>query len=243
MSPLTDNAGEGEQVLALERLLTAVLHDLRTPLVTIQGFVAGLESAARAGKWEQYTADTQRIFRTCERMRRLLNQLRLFLAADGPLEPREAVPLADLFPEVIEQVAGLQPPELTWVWPDEWPTLHGNQVALLQVFQNVLENAYRALQSQPAPSIAIQATTSQGRAHIVITDNGSGFDPANPPILSRSAMSAHGPNLQEGLGLSIVERIVSAHGGTLTLTSPGLGQGATVEIIWPLASGHTPPAN
>src|SRR5688572_14612516 len=129
-----DAAPTGQDWLAASRLLAMIGHDLKAPLVTVQGFVDGLEAAAQAGKWPQFTADVGRITRACEHMRLMLDEL-LELARDGhrPLTI-EHVPLGDAVQAALDAVAGaIQSRNATVHVAPHLPTVRGDRLRLIRV--------------------------------------------------------------------------------------------------------------
>lgn len=222
--------------LDAERLVSAVAHDLKAPLVTIQGFLSRLEASARSAAWDQFQADIRRIHKTCDRMRRILDDLRELARQTEPLRQPVAVDLAEVLAEARALVAGQCPPQLQFDIPPVLPTVTGDVLRLTRAFQNVLENAYRAMAQQAQPHISVTwEATPQGHT-LTLTDNGVGLDPQDIPRVFEPFRQLGASTGESGLGLSIAQRIFQAHGGTLTLSSPGVGRGATVQMTLPLTS-------
>lgn len=220
--------------LDAERLVSAVAHDLKAPLVTIQGFLSCLESSARRGAWDEFQADVRRIHNTCDRMRRILDDLRELSRQTEPLRQAATVELTHLLSEARALVAGLCPAQLTFDVPPALPKVTGDALRLTRAFQNVLENAYRALAQQAKPRLVLTCETTRETVTLSLTDNGAGLDPQAIPRVFEPFRQLGASTGESGLGLSIAQRIFQAHGGTLTLSSPGVGQGATVQMTLPL---------
>ncbi len=216
-----------------ELLVSAVAHDLKAPLVTIQGFLMGLESAGRANDWERFAADAQRIQRACTRMRQMLDDLREFARQGQPL--REMLPMSfgDVVSEALEQLAGARPADVSINVEPDLPEIQGDRIRLLRVVQNVLENALCSVCERKNPVINISAVTEGALVTVLIGDNGQGIDPEHIPRMFQPYRQLSGRGGACGLGLSIAQRIMRAHGGELTLESPGVGHGATVKLAFP----------
>ncbi|MCB9727113.1 MAG: HD domain-containing protein [Deltaproteobacteria bacterium] len=116
--------------------------------------------------------------------------------------------------------------------PDRLPAVLGRRRHLVEVLREVFDNATRFARGEQPVRIAALV---DGRAVCVsVIDDGPGFDPAIAPLLlrpfSRAQRSGDG-----GLGLALAASIMRAHGGSLELTSPGLGMGAEVRLRFPAA--------
>ncbi|MDX1968826.1 MAG: HAMP domain-containing sensor histidine kinase [Planctomycetaceae bacterium] len=216
-----------------ELLVNAVAHDLKAPLVTIQGFLAGLEGAARAQDWERFQSDSQRIQRACSRMRQLLDDLREFAHQGQSLRQTSRVSLAAVVADALEQLAGVQPEAVSVTVDQDLPEIQGDRLRLMRAVQNVLENAFRSVCGRQSPSVDVSAIRQGDRIGLLIRDNGQGISPEEIPRIFQPYRQLSGRTGASGLGLAIAQRIARAHGGDLTLDSPGIGQGATVTLTFP----------
>ena len=115
---------------------------------------------------------------------------------------------------------------------------HWDPSRLAQVVSNLLSNAIKFGRGHP---IEISVSAGQGRAQLVVTDHGIGFDPAQQARIfdryTRAASARHFGGL--GLGLHICRQIVEAHGGTIT-GSGAPGAGARFSIELPQHGAFTP---
>lgn len=219
---------------ANSRLLATIGHDLKAPLVTVQGFVSGLEVAARAGNWSQFTADVGRINRTCEHLRSMLDQL-LDLARDGhsPLVI-EPVPLAEVVQSALDLLASpIQQRSATITVGPNLPRVLGDRLRLVRVLQNLLENA---LKSPAQPKIEIAALWEGALIRVEVRDQGRGLAPSDRARVFELYRRVDPQSPGYGLGLWIVKQIVEALGGQVGMESPGLDQGATAWFTIPAAS-------
>jgi signal transduction histidine kinase/ActR/RegA family two-component response regulator len=124
-------------------------------------------------------------------------------------------------------------------------SVQGDPARLQQIVGNLLSNAVKFTPSGGRVEVALDRGVS--RVEIRIRDTGQGIRPEFlPHVFDRfrqedaTASRAHGGL---GLGLSIVKQLVDLHGGTVDVTSPGEGKGATFTVRLPLAPGDdVPPA-
>jgi signal transduction histidine kinase len=109
---------------------------------------------------------------------------------------------------------------------------------LVQVLTNLLTNA--AKYTPPGGAIDITAHTDDSAAVIRVRDNGKGISPKLLPkifdLFVQGERSADRSEGGLGLGLSIVKNLVAMHGGTISASSAGPGQGAEFTVRWPLAT-------
>jgi signal transduction histidine kinase len=109
---------------------------------------------------------------------------------------------------------------------------------LQQVFWNLLFNAVKF--TPAGGSIRIQLRQRDGMVEIDITDSGQGIEAADlPHVFGAFRLQHHDNATGLGLGLYIARRIVELHGGTLSVSSAGRGQGATFSVRLPLVAGRS----
>ena len=213
----------------LQRFTNTVSHDLKSPLVTIKTFLGYLEKdlddAAAVAK------DLGYIHGATEKMERLLDEL-LALARIGHMRNDSAtVPLQEVVGEALLLVAGQIAERGVQVEVTREPVwLHGDRVRLVEVFQNLLDNAVKYLGDQPDPRIEIGAVAEGGEVVLFVRDNGQGIDPRHKSKLFGlfEKLDPHTPG--SGMGLAMVRRIVEVHGGKIEAQSEGLGRGATFRF-------------
>jgi len=112
----------------------------------------------------------------------------------------------------------------------------GDSGRLGQVFTNLLQNAVRF--TPEGKRVLLRATRRDAVARFEVIDEGRGIEASDlQAIFQMFVQSRQGLARTEGglgLGLTIAERIVSAHGGTIEASSPGLGKGSTFVVTLPL---------
>jgi len=218
----------------LERFTYTVSHDLKSPLVTIKGFLGLLEKDALQGKTELMKQDIEHISRAADEMQRLLGDL-LELSRIGRLvNPPEAVSLTDLAREAVEQVAGqIAERGVEVEIASEMPVVVGDRVRLLEVLQILIDNAVRYMGDQPAPRIEVEATQEGPDVSITVRDNGIGIAPRFQDkvfgLFERLDAASEGT----GIGLALARRIVEVHGGRIWVESEGRGHGARFVFTLP----------
>jgi two-component system sensor histidine kinase KdpD len=222
-------------------LLSAVSHDLRTPLASITGAASSLrDDTELSTETRQELLDT--VCEEAERLERLVaNLLDMTRLETGGLSPRrEWVPLDELIGAALTRLeAKLQARKVETRIDPALPLLSVDPVLMQQVFVNLLENA---LKYTPAGSpLEIRAQALDAEAEITVRDHGPGIEPGQEErIFEKFQRGNHIGIGGVGLGLPICRGIAEAHGGTLRgANAPG--GGAVFSLRLPLLEG-TPPA-
>ena len=210
----------------LERFTYTVSHDLKSPLVTIKGFLGMVRSDLETGRIDRARTDLVRISSAADRMGQLLDEL-LQLAHIGRAAPRpEPVDLASLCHEVVQHLAPGDGVDLAI--DESLPVVEADRSRLAEVYENLLANALKFSRHRQPPRIEIgQREGPEGKVFFV-RDNGSGIDPAYHrrvfDLFERLDPKREGT----GIGLAIVRRIIEVHGGRVWIESDGHDQGTTV---------------
>ena len=104
---------------------------------------------------------------------------------------------------------------------------------LLEVFQNLVDNAVTFMDTQSEPRIEIGAWRNGSEVRCFVRDNGLGIEPRYHEkvfgLFERLNASVEGT----GIGLALVKRIVEVHGGKIWVESAGLGHGSTFWFTLP----------
>lgn len=230
-----DLAVERERVNVLRDTVTAISHDLRTPLSTINLYVYLLghltEPASQKDKLEGIKHQITILER---RINEILHSVRLEKVSTPSKSPvnlsrlcRRA--LAELNPLI--EMKGLE--LVTHVQPG-LPDVLGDETELRQVLDNLIQNAITY--TSAGGSIRVRIRAQGDKVGIEVSDTGIGISEEDLPYIfdhffrvdkSRSIDSGG-----MGLGLAIVKRIVEMHSGTIEVTST-VGQGSTFRVLLP----------
>ncbi len=221
----------------LERFTYTVSHDLKSPLVTIKGFLGYLERDLAAGNVERVRTDLERIGNAAETMNQLLDELLELSRVGRVVNPSEDIALSELAVEARELVnADIHERGVEVDIAADLPTVFGDRVRLLEVFQNLLVNAIKFMGDQPAPRIEVGVRRDGGEEVCFVRDNGQGIDPRYLDLVfglfERLDRDVEGT----GVGLVMVKRIIEFHGGRIWAESPGVGHGATFCFVVPAAA-------
>lgn len=220
----------------LESLTYAVSHDLQSPLITISAYLGLLEKDADAGDRERARRDYAHIKGAVKQMGRLLEEV-LELSRVGRLvHPSEEVSLGDLARQAADLVAGRSADrEVRVEVAAVLPVVVGDRLRLLEVFQNLLENAVKYMGDQPQPRIEVGVRHDGSEQVFFVRDNGIGISREYQEkifgLFERLERETEGT----GVGLALVKRIIELHGGRIWVESQGLGTGSTFCFTLPAA--------
>ena len=211
----------------LERFTYTVSHDLKSPLITIGGFVGFLEKDALSGNLERVKADIVRINDALTRMQRLLDELLELSRIGRIINSPEAVSLAAIAREAVESARGQI--EACGVQVDiasDLPTVYGDRVRLVEVVQNLVDNACKFMGEQPHPRIEIGAWQGETGPVFYVCDNGVGIEPQYHTKVFGLFDKLDPQSDGTGVGLALVKRIIETHGGKIWVESEGSGRGS-----------------
>ena len=229
---MADRVADNER--AMRGFIADVSHELRTPLTSIRGFVEALRDGTvtdperQASSLEVVHDETRRMLRMIEQ---LLDLSRL--EAGQSRLSRSRIDLRELF-AYVEAMFGSraadQGIELRIEIADDAPTIEADYDRLVQVLNNLLDNAMR---HTSAGSVTVSARQSEHGLEISVADTGDGIAPDDlDRLFDRfwQPESRTGPGA--GLGLAISREIVRAHGGRISAASE-LGRGTTITVWLP----------
>ncbi|HNQ93375.1 MAG TPA: PAS domain S-box protein [Anaerolineales bacterium] len=218
----------------LERFVYTVSHDLKSPLVTIVGFLGYLEEDLKRGDADVLRKDIQRIYLAAYKMQDLLKDLLELSRVGRAMNPPQLVSFGELAKEALELTEGrLQERGVRTVIQPDLPIVHGDRQRLLELLQNLIDNSAKYMGDQIDPMIEIGQAGREGEKPILfVRDNGIGIAPEYHEkifgLFNKLNPDAEGT----GVGLALVKRIVDFHGGRLWVESE-MGNGAAFYFTLP----------
>lgn len=225
---------------AKNRFLGMAAHDLRNPI----GVVSSFATLMREGVLGAITPNQKRVLQqmeqACGGMLTLINDLLdvSSIEAGQLVLEKSTASFAAFLTECVDldrMLASAKNIELILEIEKDLPSISFDSKRMRQVVDNLLSNAVKF--SQPGTAVVINATSSSGQLLVSVTDEGPGIPPEEVGRLfqdfSRTSVRPTAGEKSTGLGLSIVRRIVNAHGGSVTVESD-LGRGSTFIFAIPI---------
>ena len=215
-------------------LLSAVSHDLRTPLASITGAASTLRSQGEKLLPETRQELLDSIAEEAERLSRLVSNLLDMTRLESGVElRRDLYPLEEIVGSALQRMERqLSQRRVTTHLPDSLPLVSGDDVLLGQVLVNLLENATKY--TPEGTPIEVAAESSGDAITLEVRDRGPGFAPHEEQRIFEKFYRGRSDCARgAGLGLAICRAIVEAHRGTIEAFNRS-GGGAVFRIRLPL---------
>lgn len=228
---------------ALERektnLISMFAHDMKSPLITIGGFVRRL-----LGKASDIDEEKRKNY--LEIIRKEASRLELLVSGFLELSRLQADKLnltlsaTSLDKELMELFEAYEPEaskygiKLELQNTEPLPIIDADTISMNRVFTNLLENALKFSKEKGTITVATQETDQD--VIVKIKDQGVGIDPADLPYIFDPFHRGQGAGKKEGygMGLAAVKAIVEAHGGRILVESKP-GKGSIFTVVLPKA--------
>lgn len=218
----------------LERFTYTVSHELKSPLVTINGFMGLLEQDLESGDSEKIHKDMQMITSAVRTMGRQLDNLLELSRVGRVVHPSESFSLSRLCSGVIKRMSGVVEQYQGEVSIEaDMPDVFADPVRIREVIQNLVENALKFCSPITTPRISIGALIEDGEVVCRVSDNGPGIEPRYHERVFElfDRLDARVPGT--GIGLALVKRNIEVQQGKIWIESQGDGQGTVFCFTLP----------
>ncbi|WP_104108336.1 ATP-binding protein [Nocardioides sp. 616] len=223
-----------------EELVSTVSHELRTPIASISGYTEMLADGAYGILSDEQTRALERVLRNTERLERLVDDLLVLERTEGAPLMLERVPLdfSDVIRgtgEMVTQMVRGRDLKFSVSLPAQPVCVNGDHAALERMVLNLISNAVKFTPGRG--TIAVRISTDDTHAWLTVADTGIGVAEEDVDKLftrffrTREANDRAIPG--SGLGLSIVQAVVSSHDGEVSISS-STEVGTTVRVSLPL---------
>jgi len=223
-----------EKNTELERFTYTVSHDLKSPLVTVKTFLGYLEQDLAGSDQERIRQDVAYMRTAANKMGQLLEELLNLARIGRKMNPPEQITFKELAQEVVRLVAGrISTGGAEVQVADAAVVLEGDRPRLMEVWQNLVENACKFMGNQPKPRVEIGVEQRESETVFFVRDNGMGIEPRYQTKVFGLFEKLEPKGEGTGMGLALVKRIVEMYKGRIWVESPGLGQGANFLFTLP----------
>jgi PAS domain S-box-containing protein len=217
----------------LEHFTYTVSHDLRSPLVTIQGFTNMLQKDLERNAPEKAHNDLKYVANAATKMDRLLRDT-LELSRIGRMtNPPEKVPFGAIVDDALEQtVEHIRSSGAEISVAKNLPAVFVDRMRIVEMLVNLITNCIKYRDEQRSPRIDIGYRVEEEDTVFFVKDNGRGIDPSQHEKVFELFYQVDSSGDGTGAGLAIVKRIIEIHGGRIWIESEK-GQGCKVCFTLP----------
>lgn len=241
----------------LREFTYVVSHDLRAPLINIEGFSNALgdsltafeerskEAASRGDassirrSWletqEEIAESLHFISRSTEKLKALITGLLELSRIDSRPQQEQTVALTPLLEELVGSMQHQIRARGISVHVAPLPTVVGDRLRIGQVFGNLIDNAIKYMPDRAPREVTVSYKESGAAFVFSVTDTGNGIPPENRQRVFRPfrRLEAKDSPAGEGLGLAAVRKIIERQGGRIWVEEPPNGRGACFRFTWP----------
>lgn len=212
----------------LERFIHVISHDLKNPLITINGFLGLLKKDILALNQKKIKEDVETVSQAVKQIHRLINELTVYCSKSRQYNKQRSISLEKLLNEVLNilnnEIADLKA-EVKVV--SEMPAIYGNRRQLLDIFINLIKNGIQYVPSRSNPLVEIGCEKKDNQMLFFIRDNGMGIEPKYQNQIFNLFEQLGKKQQGAGTGLAITKRLIEMHGGRIWVESGGKGKGST----------------
>ncbi len=218
----------------LERFIYTVSHDLKTPLVTLGIFLDLFELHLDKNEIDQIREDLHFMQNAAGKMKIMLDNLLEMSRVGRVSTPAVLVDFREIVDEVLSLVAGAIVEQGVTIKVSDTPQrLFGDRVRLVEIWQNLVENAVKYMGAQEHPVIDIGVEQTADGPVFYVRDNGMGIEPRHQEKIFGLFDKLDPQSEGAGIGLAIVKRIVELYQGRLWVESEGAGRGCCFRFTLP----------
>jgi len=220
----------------MERFVYTVSHDLRSPLITIQGFTGMIQKDLEQNKVGKAADNLTFIDKAAAKMEKLLGETLELSRIGRVANPPEDVPFGEIVEEALEQTAAqIKSSGVEVTVAEDFPTVHVDRMRIAEVLVNLIENSmnYMGEQLQPRIEIGHRAEGESKETVFFVKDNGIGMDKSQHEKVFELFYQIERNIKGTGAGLAIVKRIIEVHNGRIWIESE-MGKGSTISFTLPV---------
>ena len=230
---LTEIAAKNQE---LESFVYTISHDLRAPLVSLDGFSSLLKRESQNQLGEQGQHYLERIRANVAHMNTLITELLELSRIGRVVGPEEEIDVGVLLREIEEGlVLKLEQEGVEFIVQQPLPAVRGDRGRIRQVFANLIENAVKFRSLERRLRIEVGCEEEGGFYRFHVGDNGIGILPQYQEQIFEPFRQLDSGIEGVGMGLTLVKRIVDHHGGRIWVESEA-GKGSTFYFTIPITS-------
>jgi len=210
-----------------EQFIYTISHDLKTPLITIKGFLDVLKEDVFQGNQDEIKKDLTFISQAVDKMQNLLNDLLQFARLNKSSETFKDIPFQEIVQEAITFVSNpIQEKKIQITTEENLPIVKGDRTRLVLFIRNLLDNAVKFAGGQQHPVLIFGCNRTAANDIFFVKDNGIALDPNYHQKIFQLFNQSDASGT--GIGLTLVKRIIEVHKGTIYVEADEKNQGTTL---------------
>jgi len=226
------------KVSELETFSYGIAHDLRSPMVSIESFSHLLREDMQNQKVENVQEDIRLLESGVRKMRDFLNSTLAYSRAGHLIKRTRDVSFSKIVKEAITEFN--EPISLigaTVSTAKAFPRVYVDRAMIIQVLANLIQNSIKYRDKTVPLKIEIGYQSSEGEAVFFVRDNGLGIDASEAEKVFALFYRGTADGEGSGIGLTIVKKIIEAHGGRIWVQEGQSGKGTTMCFTLPRQHG------
>lgn len=221
---------KANKLSAIGELASSIAHEIKNPLISIQGFARRIGATEDRDKLEKYA---KFIEQEADRLSQVLAKLLGFSRMDEPkkdlLDMNEIVDDTVMFME--HHLTRFKNVEISVEKKPDLPMVYVDKIHVQQTVVNIIMNAAQAMQE--GGQIRIKTGTNDQYVFIAISDTGAGIKEEDLERIFEPFFTTKEKEQGTGLGLSLCKRLIEANAGKIEVQSK-IGQGTTFTVMIPI---------
>ena len=224
----------GTKNAEMERFTYTVSHDLRSPLITIQGFLGFLKKDMSRRDDKKSNTDIKMIEEAVKNMDALLASTLELSRIGRVVNPPKVVPYEEIAKYSLAQLAEkIRSNGISVLVAKDLPQVYVDRMRITEVLVNLIENSIKYMGNQKDPLVEIGYNADNEKPFFFVRDNGMGIDPSQHEKVFELFYKLDNKSEGSGAGMAIVKRILEVYGGLVWIESEK-GKGCKICFTLPL---------
>jgi PAS domain S-box-containing protein len=224
----------GAKNAEMERFTYTVSHDLRSPLITIQGFLGFLKMDMSRRDDKKSNTDIKMIEEAVKNMDALLASTLELSRIGRVVNPPRVVPYEEIVKYSLAQLAEkIRSNGISVLVAKDLPQVYVDRMRITEVLVNLIENSIKYMGNQKDPLVEIGYNADNEKPFFFVRDNGMGIDPSQHEKVFELFYKLDNKSEGSGAGMAIVKRILEVYGGLVWIESEK-GNGCKICFTLPL---------
>lgn len=226
-----ERSKNAEQLERLGTMLAGIVHDLKTPMTVISGYVQLMAMEDNPTERQQ---SAEIVLKNCEQMTSMIKELLQFVRGDSSILIRKIYVQAFLkeIDDMMQRLVQNRPNITVATKTTYRGSVRVDDLKLKRAIANLAKNAIEALGDRPNATVTVAVEQVGDQIEFSVADNGPGLPPEIEGRLFEQ-FATHGKKEGTGLGLALVKKIVEDHNGDIRVESKK-DEGVTFRLRVPL---------